>query len=569
MHILGIFFEGPNSGACLFSDGKLIAMAEEERFVRMKRAANMFPARTIRYCLQEGGIELPEVSIVAVGWDHRKYPGMIDKHMASISCRDQDPFADIAESIIHTSMDLDWTIFNIRNGLRQIDLRAEPEIRFYSHHECHAASVHYLSGFDKSCILSLDGSGEEIATSTWLGDGDELKQLDVWNLPNSIGWFYAAVTEFLGFKAYSGEGKVMGLAAYGRSDPALAEKLRKMIYTTSDGYELDPTYIYYGKRNWSRRYTDKLVAMLGKPRLADEPLTAYHENLAFEAQQLLEEIGVDLTRRLIGQTGVRKLCISGGVAMNCKMNGVLSHLPEVEEVFINPASNDSGTALGAALIAIREEGMSPRLNKLDHPYWGPGFTDGTIEDALKACKLSYEKVDDPSVSAAEMLDRGNIVGWFQDRMEFGARALGHRSILANPTISDMKDQINRQVKFREPFRPFAPSMTVEAMNDYMIDPHDSPFMILAYWVKDGYDKALPSIVHVDGTVRPQTVRRTVNEPYWRLIHEFGERSGHPVILNTSFNIRGEPIVCTPNEAIRCFYATGMDAMCIGSFVLRK
>lgn len=569
MFILGIFLEGPNTGACLFGDGKMIAMVEEERFVRVKRATNQFPVGSIRYCLHEAGIELPEVSIVAVGWDHRKYPDEMNHHMKSIAGRNLDRYADTAESLIHNALDLNWALFNIRNGLHQIDTRTEPEIRFYSHHECHAASVHYLSGFEKSSVLCLDGSGEEIATSTWLGDGDDLKQLEVWNLPDSIGWYYAAITEFLGFKAYSGEGKVMGLAAYGRHDETIAKKLRSVITPTSEGYRLDPTFIYYGERNWNRRFTDQMVDLLGTPRLPDTELTSYHENVAFEAQCLLEEIGTHLARRLIRQTRVSKLCVSGGVAMNCKMNGVISQMPEVEEVFINPASHDSGTAMGAALLATRDEGISPRLNKLDHPYWGPGFSDKQIEDALKACKLEYETVDDPAIAAAEMLNNGSIVGWFQGRMEFGARALGHRSILANPTILDMKNQINRQVKFREPFRPFAPSMTEEVTDNYMIDAHESPFMILAYWVRDGFDKVLPSIVHVDKTVRPQTVNRSINESYWRLIDEFGARSGHPVVLNTSFNIRGEPIICTPNEAIRCFYATGMDAMCIGPYVLRK
>ena len=560
---------GPNTSACLVEDGRLVAMAEEERFARQKRAPDMFPARAIKYCVQEAGIGLSDVPIVAVGWGHSKYPDVMDRHMKSIPGRHLDRFADTAESFMHKAFDKDWTAMGVRHAIKSIDQQASPEIRFYSHHESHAASVHYLSGFERSSILCMDGSGEEVATSTWLGRGDDLEPIDVWTLPNSIGWFYAGMTEFLGFKAYADEGKVMGLAPYGEPDDEIAEKLRRVISPTNGSYELDPTFVHYGERSWSRRFTDKLPDLLGPPRLPESTISPYYESVAFESQRLLEELGVHLTRRLIKATGESNLCLSGGVAMNCKMNGVISQMPEVDEIFINPASNDAGTAIGAALLAARDEGISPRGTTLEHPYWGPGFSDAQIEAALKACKLQYECVDDPTVTAAELLDEGMIVGWFQGRMEFGARALGGRSILANPTILDMKDRINREVKFREPFRPFAPSLPVEAMHDYIEDGHESPFMILAYAVQPGIEDVLPSVVHVDRTIRPQTVSAETNETYWRMLNEFGQRSGHPVVLNTSFNIRGEPIICTPNEAIRCFYATGMDALCIGPFLLRK
>ena len=569
MNIAGIFMEGPNTGACLIINGKLIAVAEEERFLRMKRASDVFPSKALQYCLKEGGIGLTEVDIVAAGWDHSKYPEAMDAHMGAIPGRELDEFADTAETIVHTSFDAKWSKFKIVNGLKKLDPKANPEIRFYSHHKSHAASVHYLSGFEQSSILSMDGSGEEISTTTWIGEGDELKLVKQWNLPNSLGWYYAAITEFLGFSAYSGEGKVMGLAPYGKPDGEIAEKLRKIIRVAEDGYELDPTYIYYGKRSWSRRYTDKLVELLGEPRKGESGLTPYYESVAYEAQKLLEEIGINLAQDLIKQTGYRNLCITGGVAMNCKMNGVISLLPEVDEVFINPASHDVGTCIGAALLAVKDEGISPRMNILEHAYWGPGFSDDEIEAALKACKLEYEYSENPSKTAAECLNEGLIVGWFQGRMEFGSRALGNRSILANPTILNMKEEINRQVKFREPFRPFAPSMTEESLHRYAKNAKNSPFMILAYQVNDGIADVLPSVVHVDGSIRPQTVNKEVNPPYWNLLNEFEKLSGHSLVLNTSFNIRGEPIVCTPNEAVRCYFASGIDVLCVGSYILRK
>ena len=569
MNIIGVFMEGPNTGACLVKDGKMIAVAEEERFLRIKKASDYFPAQAIKYCLREGNTKLKDVSIVALGWDHSKYPRRMDEHMGAVPERELDKYADTAETIVHTSMDADWAHFKVINGLKKIDPQAKPDIRYYSHHKCHAASVHYLSGFDKSSILSLDGSGEEISTSAWIGEDDEIKLLRQWDLPNSLGWYYASLTEFLGFSAYSGEGKVMGLAPYGKPDEVIAEKLRRIVHLTEDGYQLDPTYIYYGERNYNRRFTDKLVKLLGMPRPAEAKLTPYYESVAFEAQDLLEEISIKLAKDLISQTGCGKLCITGGVAMNCKMNGVISLLPEVEDVFINPASHDAGTCIGAALLACKDEGISPRQNKLEHAYWGPGFSNSQIEDALNACKLEYEYTDNPGRTAAQYLNEGNIVGWFQGRMEFGSRALGNRSILANPTIPNMKEEINRQVKFREPFRPFAPSLTEESLSRYSKNSRKSPFMILAYEVNDGIAEALPSVVHVDGSIRPQTVNKTVNEPYWNLLDEFGKLSGHPLVLNTSFNIRGEPIVCTPNEAIRCFYATGLDVLCLGNYVLKK
>lgn len=561
--------EGPNTGAALIEDGKLIAMAEEERFARVKTASNYFPNSSIKYCLKEAKINLTDVKAIGVGWDHNKYPEKVNDHMRNIPHRDKDEFADTAETVIHLNFSKEWTLMKIKNSLKKIDRNANPEIRFYGHHLSHAASVHYLSGFEKSSILCMDGSGEEIATTMWQGENDNIELIKSWSLPDSIGWFYAAITEFLGFKAYSGEGKVMGLAAYGNPDKNIADKLKKILYKTEEGYSLDPTYIYYGERTWNKNFTDKLVELLGTPRSPESQITEYHQNVAYEAQKLLEEIGISLTKNLINRTGCENLCLTGGVVMNCKMNGVLSQLNEVKNIFINPASHDSGTAIGAAFLAAKEFGEKINQDKLTHAYYGPRFTDEEIKEALDACKLNYSKLDNPSKKAAELLNEGNIVGWFQGRLEFGARALGNRSILANPTIKDMKNIINAQVKFREPFRPFAPSMIIEALDQYILNGEESPFMILAYEVQEGISDKLPSVVHVDNTVRPQTVRKETNPRYWELINEFGKLTGHSIILNTSFNIRGEPIVCTPNEAVRCFYATGMDALVIGSFLLTK
>lgn len=561
---------GPNTGACLFSNGKLIAMTEEERFVRIKSASEFFPTQSILYCLKEGGLTLSDVDTIALAWDHSKYPDHIDQTMKNIESRELDPLADVSEAIIHQKLSPELTLFNVKIALKKIDQNANPTIKWFPHHKCHAASVHYLSDFDDSAIVVMDGSGEDLATTTWVGQGKELNVLDEWKLPHSLGWFYASMTEWLGFKAYSGEGKVMGLAAYGKPMPDVAEKLKEFCVPDEDTvYRIDPTYVYYGARNYSRKFTDKLIDLLGEPRRPESELTDYHINVAYETQKRLEEVAAEIATRLLKKTGLKNLCISGGVAMNCKMNGLLSNLDGVENVFINPASHDSGTALGAALLAIKEAGDNPCETHLTHAYWGPSFTDEDIEAALNHCGLVYSKEDDIAGKTAELLADSKIVGWFQGRAEFGARALGGRSILGNPQNPDMKDIINAHVKYREGFRPFAPSMIAEVADKYMVEPKYSPFMILAYPFKEEFQETFPSIVHVDGSVRPQTVTKETNALYWDMINKFGEKTGHPIVINTSFNIRGEPIVSTPLEAIRCFYSTGMDALALGSFLLMK
>lgn len=570
MNVIGVFMAGPNTGACLFSDGQLVAMAEEERFVRIKSASEFFPTQSIRYCLKEAGLQLTDIDTVALAWDYSQYPDAIDQTMHNIPGRDLDPLADVNEAIIHQKLSPELTLFNVKIALKKIDQKADPEIKWFPHHKCHAASVHYLSDFDDSAILVMDGSGEDVATTTWSGEGDELKLLNEWKLPHSMGWFYASMTEWLGFKAYSGEGKVMGLAAYGKPLPEVAEKLKLFCKPDEEHvYSIDPTYVYYGQRTFSRKFTDKLLDLLGEPRLPEGELTEYYIDVAYETQKRLEDVASNLTTQLLTQTGAKNLCISGGVAMNCKMNGLLSNLEGVENVFINPASHDSGTALGAALLAIKEAEQDPTQTHLTHAYWGPSYSDDEIESALKHCGLVYTKENDIAGKTAELLGDSKIIGWFQGRAEFGARALGARSIIGNPQNPDMKDIINAQVKYREGFRPFAPSMIAEVAEKYMVEPKYSPFMILAYPFQEEFKKLFPSIVHVDGSVRPQTVSKDHNPLYWDMINKFGEKTGHPIIINTSFNIRGEPIVSSPLEAIRCFYSTGMDALAIGSFLLVK
>jgi carbamoyltransferase len=570
MKVLGIFMEGPNTGACLFDNARLIAMAEEERYIRVKSASEKFPSNAIQSCLKTAGLRLRDIDVIATGWDHDKYPAGLDIHMGSIDGRERDPHADRIESIIHNKLAPEEATFSIELACKRIDPQARPKISWYSHHQCHVASVHYLSGFESSATLVMDGSGEEVATSSWACVGDELSLVQDWKLPHSLGWFYAAMTEWLGFKAYSGEGKVMGLAPYGSENLEVREMLGRFLKNDEQfTYSLDPSYVYYGPRSWSRKFTDKLVDLLGEPRQPEGELSNYHLDVAYETQRRLEDISIALAKNLLAETRESRLCVSGGVAMNCKMNGLLSNIPGVEEIFINPASHDSGCALGAALLAIRDAGENPRLNVLKHAYWGPSYSDDEIGEVLDHCGVQRKYCPDIADEVARRLAEGQIIGWFQGRAEFGARALGGRSILANPQLADMKDVINAKVKYREAFRPFAPSMLEEVKEEYMVNPKDSPFMILAYPFKKEFADQFPSVVHVDGSVRPQTVNKQSNPLYWNMIKSFGDRTGHPIVLNTSFNVRGEPIVSTPLDAVRCFFSTGMDALALGSYIVTK
>ncbi len=560
---------GPNVSACLLKDGKLLAFIEEERLVRVRKAPGYLPTGSIKYCLKQGGITLDEVDYFAVAWDYTKYPDYMERFHEN-SGLERRRLDRIFQEIEGRKFDPEYVEFALRIGLVSAGIKGNmPELRFIPHHLAHAASAYYLSGFDGATILTIDGSGEEHATVVWKGEGDSLEKVQSIDIPNSLGWFYAAMTEFVGFKAYSGEGKTMGLAPYGQENLKIREKLTRVVQLTEDGYQVDPSYIFYSQRTYSRRFTDKLVELLGEPHTPGQVHSSYHRDVAFEAQHLLEEAVTQLVRRSIQTTGQPKVCVAGGIGMNCKMNGRINQMPEVERTFVIPASSDDGTCLGAALQLHYELGGDPRKYRLEHTYYGPEFSNYQIQKALDEAKLSYSFVPDVEAHVAQKLADNHIVGWFQGRMEFGARSLGNRSILANPLNQDMKRIINKHVKHREAFRPFCPSLLEEDKNVYLKNAEEAPYMIVAYEIRDEVKDKLPSVVHVDNTVRPQTVSRKTNKRYWNLLNEFKKITGHSVLLNTSFNVMGEPIVCTPVDAIRCFYSTGIDILGMGNFVLEK
>jgi len=573
-YFLGLFGYGPNPSAALVRDGSIVAFAEEERFNRIKTAPSSLPVSALLYCLREAGIGIEDVEGIGFGWECDRYVEAMPAFYEQF--RRQYPQPDNEYNLLQEVYLLNlYHPARIRADLRQaLALRGvylEPErVRFLPHHLCHAASSYYCSGFTEASILTLDGSGEEYSTVMWHGAGERIKELRSFRLPHSLGGYYATFTEFLGFKANQDEGKLMGLAPYGQYSAAIQAQLDHILpYDPSTGeFEVNPYMRYLGHRAWGRRFTDRFVELFGRPRLGHQPIEAHHRDLAFNVQWRLEQIAQGLVRTLIGMTGARSLCLAGGVAMNCCMNGKLSLMEEVREIFVQPASSDNGIALGAAYLMARQAGVSI-FEPLRHAYWGPAFSDGEVEAAIRESKLPYRRSAIVVEEVARDLAEGKIVGWLQGRMEVGARALGNRSILASPLFPDMRDRLNREVKHRESWRPFCPSLPTDDYRTYFDHGVDSDYMILAYSVRPEFHARIPSVVHVDGTARPQTVHPEQNPKFYALLKAFGRLTGHPVLINTSFNVQGESIVCTPADALRCFGGTGLDVLVLNDFVLTK
>lgn len=573
IYILGLLFGGKNPSACLLDNGKIVAMAEEERFSRVKHANNEFPIQSIKFCISQAKISVDDISHIVVGWDASKYDS---PYMAEFFLRTWFEHNPSDEKT------LEWQATRLKRfksenmtgqilaALREIGLSKIPKIHFIPHHLAHAASTFYLSGFDKASIMTIDGHGEEDCTVLWAGNKDRIEKLEQINIPNSLGWFYTAFTVFLGFLPHDGEGKTMGLAPYGKKNEEIFRKMEKVISINDDGtYFVNPKLVYGPKSKDNHYFTDWFLDIFGKPRLDTEPLSDYHKDLAFAAQEKLEKAVIGMAKRLFKKTGLRKLCLAGGVHMNCKLNGKLMEQDFVDEVFVIPMSADNGISLGAALVVAAENGINVRA-RIKHVYLGPEFSDDDIERCLKKSSINYTKSENIAIDAAKLLHGKKILAWFQGRMECGARALGNRSILANPLDPEMKDKVNKRVKFREMWRPFCPSVIAEDADNYFImNGKEAPYMIVAHYAREGIREKLPAVVHVDNSVRPQTVEKEINPLYWSLISEFKSLSGVPVVLNTSLNIKGEPMICRPEEAINCFLKTDLDYLCIGGFIASK
>lgn len=600
MIILGIIGFGMNPAACLLRDGKCVAFAEEERFTRIKISEGLFPANAIRYCLSVANISLSSVDHIAFGWDVHKYPFTIGRHFLTTylkyKTKEMNSFHKEKEnaSILLgleglTDFHPSRIMPKIKEGFRSIGWKKNiSKIEFVSHHLAHAYSAYFCSNFQKAGILTIDGHGEELCTQLSIGENNTIRAVETFPIPHSLGWFYAAITEYLGFLPYRDEGKVMGLAAYGeasKKNNKWVEPLSKVLKITDNDYEVNPTFTLFGGHYYGKRYTDALVKLLtdidplAEPILPGEKcflngnvqnkyLLQHYIDIAWAAQELLERAAVKLGKRLINDYGVKNLCIAGGVGLNCKMNGEILRQTGCENIFIQPASNDAGSALGAALYVAHAYGEDVH-QPLKNAYCGPEYSNDEINTVLMSCGARFKKVNDPSQEAARFLEEGKVIGWFQGRMECGPRALGNRSILANPIFPGIKDRVNKDIKFREMWRPFCPSLIEEIKNDYILNVKEASLMTVAYPMKESARKELAAIVHIDGTIRPQTVNKETNPLYHSLIARLGKKTNHSVVLNTSFNVKGEPIICNPREALRSFYSNGLDALIMGDFIINK
>jgi carbamoyltransferase len=571
---LGIFEGHFDPAVAIVEDGKVLAFAEEERHLRNKHAYGFYPYRALKYCLDVAKATIEDIEAVGINWNLPAYTnGTIRDFFQGM--RDEWPVDNrtiaFQEMVLRKFNQDSYRAFHEYHWRVAFGDRRFPPLAPFGHHFVHAFQACLQSPFERSLCVTVDGSGDQHCTVLWVHEGSSLRPLREIRMPHSLGWVYAAFTEYLGFEAYDGEYKVMGLAAYGGPNDELRSKVSQIVRPAADGigYCVDPTFIHYGAHSYSGRFTDKLNELFGRPpRLKDEPITRWHEDLAYAVQENLEDSIERLVAWGMYETGIRNVCLGGGVALNIKMNSRLFLRSDVDDVFPHPLCSDSGAAAGAALAACFQMTGS-RPERLTSLALGLEQTSDDIEQALRNAWLEYERPADICAAAALELANGRVVGWFQGRMEAGPRALGQRSILADPRSLANRDRVNAVIKFREYWRPFCPSMTAAAADRYFAKHTSAPFMILAFPANERLSKEAPAIVHVDGTSRVQFVEPSVLPKYHRLLEEFEKLTGVPVLLNTSFNVKGEPIVCTIHDALRTFWSTGMEVLVAGDFIVRK
>ncbi len=574
MYILGINAYHGGASACLIQDGRLIAAVEEERFTRQKYWAG-FPVRAIRYCLDAAGITAYDLDHVGVS--RNPSANLVKKVLFTLKNR---PSLNLIRDRIANAGKVGDLQSELVNALG-LDAKAlKAAFHNVEHHRAHMASAFFVSPFTEAAIFSVDGMGDFVSTMTGTGRDTKMEVLDTVNFPHSLGNFYTVISQWLGFPKYGDEGKVMGLAPYG--EPRYMDKMAQVIRWQSSGdFELNLDYFATfadgdlmtwkdGTPAMPRLYSNKLIDLLGEPREPYGPLTPYHQDVAASMQQTLEEIEMALILRLQAKTGMKNLCMAGGVALNSAFNGKILPNTPFNEIYIQPAAGDAGTSLGVCYYIYHQILGKPRTFEMTDAYTGPAFTQDDINAALARAGLQGEVLDDDALCdrAAEAVAQSNVVGWFQGRMEWGPRALGNRSIIADPRFAETKDILNARIKKREKFRPFAPAVLQEATGDYFDQTYPEPFMLKVYNVLPDKQEVIPAVTHVDGTGRLQTVEEHINPLYYRLIQRFGEKTGVPVVLNTSFN-ENEPIVCTPDEAIDCFVRTRMDVLAIGNTLITK
>jgi carbamoyltransferase len=591
--ILGISAYYHDSAAAVVCDGKIIAAAQEERFSRKKHDAS-FPAEAIKYCLEAAGVQLQDIDEV-VFYDKPlvKFERLLETYL-SYAPRGLRSFIAAMPVWLKEKLYLKSTLKRELSDLAGLDAADLPELLFTEHHQSHAASAFYPSPFERAAVLCLDGVGEWATTTAWVGEGNSLKALWEIDFPHSLGLLYSAFTYYTGFKVNSGEYKLMGLAPYG--NPQYVDVIKEhLLDLKEDGsFRLDMSYFNYctGLTMTSAKFDDLFG---GPPRKAESEVSQKEMDLAASIQKVTEEVVLLLGKSIREETGCEYLCLAGGVALNCVANGELLRSGIFKDIWIQPAAGDAGGALGAALTVWHDRHDGVRKvepgDSMSGAYLGPQFNKEEIRQYLDSAGAVYEELDDDVLMprVADILSKENVVGWFQGRMEFGPRALGARSIIGDPRSKKMQSVMNLKIKYRESFRPFAPSVLMEEVQNYFDHDRGSPYMLMVAPVSEqirtpmtpdedklfGIDKLnvsrseLPSITHVDYSARIQTVHRCTNPRYHALISAFQAKTGCGVVVNTSFNVRGEPIVCTPEDSYRCFMRTEMDYLVIENFLLHK
>lgn len=558
-YILGLNYVGHDASASLVRNGEVLASVMEERFSRIKHDRS-FPIRAINFCLDYVGIKVTDVAAITYYMDpNEHFEQRVIHHLGKYYPRSVPLFHDMLNRAEKVN-NVEW---EIRNKLNYLG-----EIYFADHHKSHIATGYYLSPYSEAAVISIDGLGE--ISSTVIADVsglqiDIIKRID---FPHSLGMLYNSVTHYLGFNATNDAGKVMGLTSYGDRSIFLP-KFREIVVLENDGnYSLNLDYFEFPFQRdlW---VSEQFIKMFGPRRNQGEPLENRHYHIAAGLQAILEEVYMHLAEWAKEKTGKSLLCLAGGVTLNSVANGKLLQRKIFEDIFIPPPTGDDGTSMGSALLYNFEELKGKDRYPLENGFLGPEYSESEIETALNRFNLRYRKSDDVCEEAAMTLSKGKLVGWFQGRMEVGPRALGNRSILAHPGIDDIKDKLNSKVKFREPFRPFAPSVLAEDVGEWFEYDHEAPYMLFVFDVKTEKRKLVPGITHVDGSGRLQSVDEKRNPRYYRLIANFKKITGIPMVINTSFNIMGEPIVNKPEDAIRCFLGNGLDCLVLGDFIVDK
>ena len=566
MNILGLnAFHGDASGA-LLRDGQLVAALEEERLNRVKHWAGL-PVLAAKACLE--GAQPDHIAISRDPKAHLK-----DKLLRAVVRPQQ--WLNVTSRATNSVRIAQVGEMLAAEGIVPREAR---QVHFVEHHRAHLASAFFASAFEEAAVISIDGFGDFSSGMWGVGKGNQIEVRGSVSFPHSLGIFYTAFTQFLGFPKYGDEYKMMGLSAYG--EPRFAEQVRRVVRTERDQCRLNLDYFTHhskgvemtwdgGEPALSAVFSHRMAEEFGDPRAPRSEIRQSDMDLAASVQLVLEENYFALLNFVQKQTGAAAICLAGGVALNCVANGMIFERTNFRDVYVQPAAHDAGTSIGAALYVQHQELKLPRCFEMRHVYYGPEYSDGEILRDLEAAGCKYHKLTEEDLidRTVQAIAQGKIVGWFQGRMEFGPRALGNRSILADPRRKDMKEILNSRIKYREPFRPFCPSILAERLGEYFETDYPSPFMVMAYKIKPHQRERIPAVTHGDGTGRLQTVDRELNPLYWKLIHKFEEVTGVPVLLNTSFN-ENEPIVQTPAQAIHCFLRTRMDVLSIGGFALHK